>query len=125
MSGVFWVALGGAIGSAARHGVNVGSARFLGEGFPWGTFIVNIAGSFLMGLIMAFLAKKMADHENARLFLTVGVLGGFTTFSAFSLDVFNLVQRGENSTAAVYVLASVVVSIAAVFAGFWVLRVLA
>ena len=125
MAGLLWVALGGAIGSAARHGVNIGSERLLGNGFPWGTIIVNVAGSFLMGLIMAILSRKLADSENAQLFLTTGILGGFTTFSAFSLDVFNLVQRGGNGSAMAYVLASVLLSIMAVFSGFAALRVLA
>lgn len=125
MSGVLWVALGGAIGSVARHGVNLGSARLLGAGFPYGTLAVNVVGSFLMGFIMALLMRKFAGNDVARLFLATGVLGGFTTFSAFSLDVFNLVQRGDNGVATLYVLASVLFSIAAVFLGFVVLRVLA
>ncbi len=117
-----WVALGGAIGSALRYGVNIAAPRLLGTGFPWATLTVNIVGSFLMGLLSAALAEKFSDQPDLRLFLTTGILGGFTTFSAFSLDVFGLMQRGENSTAVIYALASVVLSILAVFSGFIVSR---
>jgi fluoride exporter len=117
-----WVALGGAIGSALRYGVNIAAPRLLGTGFPWATLTVNIVGSFLMGLLSAALAEKFSDQPDLRLFLTTGILGGFTTFSAFSLDVFGLMQRGENSTAVIYALASVVLSILAVFSGFMVSR---
>jgi fluoride exporter len=114
---VFWVAFGGAVGSAVRYGVNQTVGQVLGESFPWATLTVNIVGSFAMGLITAFMLFKMPQDENIRLFLTTGLLGGFTTFSAFSLDVFNLMQRGENQTAALYAVASVGLSIVAVFAG--------
>jgi fluoride exporter len=117
-----WVALGGAIGSALRYGVNIAAPRLLGTGFPWATLTVNIVGSFLMGLLSAALAEKFSDQPDLRLFLTTGILGGFTTFSAFSLDVFGLMQRGENSTAVIYALASVALSILAVFSGFMVSR---
>jgi fluoride exporter len=96
----------------------------LGNNFPWATLTVNVVGSFLMGLFTAVLAEKFADQPEMRLFLTTGVLGGFTTFSAFSLDVFGLMQRGENSVALVYALASVALSIFAVFGGFMVSRAL-
>jgi CrcB protein len=121
---VLWVALGGAIGSAARHGVNIGSARLLGTGFPSGTLTVNVLGSFFMGFVMALLLRKFENNDAARLFLTTGILGGFTTFSAFSLDVFNLMQRGESGTAIIYVLSSVLLSIGALFAGFAAIRML-
>ena len=122
MSSFFWVALGGAVGSVARFGVNIVTPRFLGQDFPWATLTVNILGSLVMGFLAAFLTEKYADQPDLRLFLLTGVLGGFTTFSAFSLDVFNLVQRGESSTAMIYTVASVVLSIIAVFAGFMVSR---
>lgn len=125
MSSVLWVALGGALGSVARYGVTAGTTRLLGPSFPWGTLAVNVVGSFLMGFLMALLLRKYADSDTARLFLTTGLLGGFTTFSAFSLDVFNLMQRGENGVAAIYVLASVLLSILAVFGGFMALRAVA
>jgi fluoride exporter len=124
MLSFFWVALGGAVGSALRFGVNLTAPQLLGTGFPWATFIVNILGSFVMGLLSAVLIEKFSDQPDLRLFITTGVLGGFTTFSAFSLDVFGLMQRGENSVAIVYVLASVSLSILAVFAGFMVARAL-
>lgn len=124
MWGVLWVALGGAIGSAARHGVNIGSARILGTGFPSGTLTVNVLGSFFMGFVMALLLRKLENNDDARLFLTTGILGGFTTFSAFSLDVFNLMQRGESGTAIIYVLSSVLLSVGALFAGFAAIRML-
>ena len=119
-----WVALGGAIGSVARFGVNLATPRLLGTDVPWATLLVNVLGSLLMGFLAAFMAEKYADQPDLRLFLLTGVLGGFTTFSAFSLDVFNLVQRGESSTAVIYAAASVVLSIIAVFAGFIVSRAL-
>ena len=122
VSSFIWVALGGAVGSVARFGVNLTAPRLLGADFPWATLIVNILGSLIMGFLAAFLAEKHSDQPDLQLFLLTGVLGGFTTFSAFSLDVFNLVQRGESSTAMIYASASVVLSIVAVFAGFVVSR---
>ena len=116
--GFVWVALGGAIGSSARYGVNILAPRLLGESFPWATFLVNILGCFVMGAITAFLRTKMPDDETLRLFLTTGLMGGFTTFSAFSLDFFNLMQRGQMPLAILYALASGIVSIVAVFIGF-------
>lgn len=119
-----WVALGGAIGSVLRYGVNLAAPRLLGNNFPWATLTVNVLGSFAMGFLAVFLVEKYADQANMRLFLTTGVLGGFTTFSAFSLDVFGLMQRGESSLALVYALASVALSIIAVFVGFMLARTL-
>lgn len=118
------VFIGGGIGAALRHSVNVSAARFLGTGFPWGTFTVNILGSLLMGLVAAWFAFRgeVGLSQHARLLLTTGVLGGFTTFSAFSLDVALLWERGAPLLAAVYVLASLLLSIAALFAGLWVVR---
>jgi fluoride exporter len=116
--GFLWVALGGAVGSSARYGVNLAAPRFLGEEFPWATLIVNVLGCVAMGYLSALLREKMPDDENTRLFLTTGLLGGFTTFSAFSLDFFGLMQRGETPLAVVYAAASVVLSIIAVMIGF-------
>ncbi len=113
-----WVALGGAIGSVARFGLSHGIYRMLGDSFPYGILTVNILGSFAMGLMTALFMRKMEDNQAAQYFLTAGVLGGFTTFSAFSLDVLKLVNGGQVASAAVYVVASVGLSIAAVFAGF-------
>lgn len=111
------VALGGAIGSAARYGVNVWTAKVFGLGFPWGTLTVNVVGGLVMGLLASLLALRFDASQDVRLFLMTGVLGGFTTFSAFSLDAVTLWERGEAATAAAYVAASVVVSIAALVAG--------
>lgn len=125
MSGLLWVALGGALGSAARYGVNIGAAWILGKNFPWGTFIVNVLGSFVMGLLAGLLMRKFTGDENLQLFLLTGILGGFTTFSAFSLDAANLMERGENGLMLVYVLGSVILAILALFAGFLVERTVA
>lgn len=112
-----WVGLGGALGAMARYGTGLLAGRLLGLTFPWGTLIVNVLGSFLMGFAAVWVARHMAAVEPARLFLMTGVLGGFTTFSAFSLDVFALWERGEVGLAASYVLASVVVALLALMAG--------
>lgn len=118
------VFLGAGIGGALRHGVNVASARAFGTGFPAGTLIVNVVGSLAMGLIVAWLASRtdMGWSQPARLFLTTGVLGGFTTFSAFSLDAMLLYERGEWGVAVLYVAASVLLSIGALAAGIALVR---
>lgn len=116
------VFLGGGVGAALRHGVNLASARAFGTGFPYGTLLINITGSLLMGLIAAWFAFKGDAGQNWRLFLTTGILGGYTTFSAFSLDAALLYERGEISAAALYVVASVALSIAGLFAGFALVR---
>lgn len=110
------VALGGALGSVARYGVNVWTTRAFGLGFPWGTLTVNVVGGFVMGLLAAVLALKGGSNE-LRVFLMTGILGGFTTFSAFSLDAVTLWERGEAGIAAGYVAASIVLSIGALLAG--------
>lgn len=118
------VFLGGGIGAAARHGVNIGAARLLGVNFPHGTLIVNIVGSFLMGLLAAWFAFKAgaAWSQHARLFLTTGVLGGFTTFSAFSLDTALLWERGAIWVAIAYVVLSVGLSVLGLVAGLALVR---
>src|SRR5919205_4298439 len=115
MRSILLVFLGAGIGGALRHGVNVACARACGTAFPWGTLTVNIVGSLVMGLLAAWLAFKVEVpwSQHARLFLTTGILGGFTTFSAFSLDAVLLWERGEGALSIVYVLVSVVFSIAA------------
>jgi len=120
----FLVFLGGGLGAAGRHGVNLAAARLLGLGFPWGTFIVNIAGSLVMGVLAGWFAFQAGAglSQHARLFLMTGVLGGFTTFSAFSLDAVLLWERGAYGAAAVYVLASVLLSIAGLVAGLALVR---
>ncbi len=119
---VLWVALGGAIGSAARYGVTVWSGRVLGAGFPWGTLAVNIIGCFTMGLLIELMAQKLNVSMETRAFLTTGILGGFTTFSAFSLDFALLVERKSYGLAGAYAAGSVILSLAAVFAGLYLVR---
>ncbi|MDP1699860.1 MAG: fluoride efflux transporter CrcB [Aestuariivirga sp.] len=122
---VLWVAIGGAIGSAARYGVNVWSARLLGAAFPWHTLIVNIAGCFVMGMLVEVMALKLNVGTETRAFLTTGILGGFTTFSAYSLDFALLVERKSYGAAFAYGAGSVVLSLIAVFAGLYLVRTLA
>src|SRR6478672_7918489 len=111
------VFLGAGIGGALRHGVNVGAARLFGYGFPFGTLIVNIAGSFAMGLLAGFFAFRPGLDQHTRLFLTTGILGGFTTFSAFSLDTALLIERHSFGLAAGYAAGSVIASVTALFFG--------
>jgi CrcB protein len=114
------VALGGAIGAALRYLTNVGALRLFGPGFPVATLVVNVAGSFLMGVLVVVLARKGGNHLAP--FLMTGILGGFTTFSAFSLDALTLWERGQTLTAFTYVAASVILSLAAIAAGLALAR---
>lgn len=116
------VFLGAGIGGAMRHGVNVGAARLFGYGFPYGTLVVNVAGSFLMGLLAGYFAFRPGIGQHFRLFLTTGVLGGFTTFSAFSLDTALLIERHAYGLAAGYAVGSVAASLGALFFGLAVFR---
>ena len=116
------VFLGGGVGAALRHGVNMLAARLLSGAFPWGTLCINVLGSFVMGAVVEFWAQKSGLPQQARLFLTTGILGGFTTFSAFSLDAALLFERGEVGLAALYVGASVILSLVAVAAGLALMR---
>ena len=111
------VFLGAGIGGALRHGVNVAAVRLFGFGFPYGTLIVNVVGSFLMGAFAGYFAFRPGIAQHLRLFLTTGVLGGFTTFSAFSLDSALLVERHSYALAAGYMVGSVVSSLVALFVG--------
>jgi CrcB protein len=120
--GYLIVFLGGGIGAALRHGVNLASARAFGTGLPFGTLTVNVAGSLAMGALAAWFAFKGDATQHWRLFLTTGILGGFTTFSAFSLDAVLLYERGEAGLAALYVAVSVALSIAGLFAGLMLVR---
>ena len=122
--GYLIVFLGGGLGAALRHGVNIFAARFAGTGFPYGTLFINIAGSLAMGLIAEYFALKGGLPQHWRLFLTTGILGGFTTFSAFSLEAALLYERGQLAGAAIYVVASVVLAIGALFAGLAIVRML-
>ena len=118
------VFVGGGLGAALRHGVNRLSLAWFGPSFPVGTLFVNVAGSLAMGLLIGIFAAMEPVSNNMRLFLATGILGGFTTFSAFSLDALTLWERGEFGFAILYVAASVLLSLAAVAAGFFLTRVL-
>lgn len=114
------VAFGGALGASARYLTNVGVMRLVGPGFPFGTILANVLGSFLMGVLVVALAKRGGTHL-APLLMT-GLLGGFTTFSAFSLDTLTLYERGDLGPAAAYVGGSVALSLAAIAVGLFVAR---
>ncbi|UXN60315.1 fluoride efflux transporter CrcB [Phyllobacterium zundukense] len=122
MNAILLVASGGAIGSVARYLVGVGMARVFGVAFPYGTLAVNVIGGFLMGLFIELLARRFEGSPELRLFIAIGILGGFTTFSSFSLDVAVLWERGELAIALFYMLASVILSIGALFFGLWLAR---
>jgi fluoride exporter len=119
---VLAVACGGAVGSVARLLVGFASTKAFGLAFPWGTLIVNIAGSFVIGALAEAFALRWNLTQAWQSFLTVGFCGGFTTFSTFSLDTYALVQRGEPWLAAAYVVASVALSIGALIAGLYAVR---
>jgi CrcB protein len=123
--GFLIVFFGGGLGAALRHGVNVASARAFGTAFPYGTLIINVLGSLAMGLIAEYFALKSGLPQRWRLFLTTGILGGFTTFSAFSLEAALLYERGQYAGAAIYIVGSVVLAIGALFAGMAIVRMLA
>ena len=116
------VFIGGGLGATLRHAINVACAKCIGTGFPYGTFIINITGSTVMGLTAGYLAFKGDPSQHWRLFLMTGILGGYTTFSAFSLDAALLYERGELGLAGFYVLGSVMFSILGLFAGLAVVR---
>ena len=118
------VFLGGGLGAALRHGVNLLAARTVGTQFPYGTLCINVLGSLAMGMAVAWFATRGGGSLSMRLFLTPGVLGGFTTFSAFSLEAALLYERGQPGLAAAYVLGSVVLSIAGLVAGLALVRTL-
>lgn len=119
MPHLFLVMLGGAIGAGFRYQVGRFALGWLGPQFPWGTFIVNLAGGFLMGVLAGTLGRLSEGGEAFRLFLGVGVLGGFTTFSAFSLEAANMLMRGQAVPAAAYSVASVAGSVMFLFLGLW------
>jgi CrcB protein len=116
------VALGGAIGASLRHLVNLGSLRLVGANYPWGTMAINVAGSLAMGIFIELLARRFNASNELRLFIATGILGGFTTFSAFSLDFAVLWERGAAVPALAYAIASVAGSILALFLGLWLAR---
>ena len=121
--GYLLVFLGGGLGAAARHGVNRAALAMLGPAFPWGTLVVNVLGSLAMGLLIGALAAVPGGtSQHLRLFLATGILGGFTTFSAFSLDALTLYERGQLGPALLYVGGSVTISLLAIAAGFFASR---
>ena len=116
------VFVGAGVGGALRHAVNIAAVRLFGFAFPFGTLVVNILGSFLMGLLAGYFAFRPGIGQHMRLFLTTGVLGGFTTFSAFSLDAALLIERHSFGLAAGYVVGSVAASLSALFLGLALFR---
>lgn len=122
--GYLWVFLGGGLGSALRHGMNIMAARFWGTQYPVGTLCINVLGSFAMGVVVEYLAMKSDLPHQVRLLLTTGLIGGFTTFSTFSLEIATLGSRGEIMWAGLYVLASLVLGVGALYTGMALVRLI-
>ena len=125
MALTLWIGLGGALGAMVRHLMNMWIARLAGGDFPWHTMVINITGSFAMGLLISLMALRWNVGNDLRAFLTTGVLGGYTTFSAFSLDFAVLVERKAYTLAGAYALGSVAISLIAIFVGMALARALA
>src|SRR5438445_7601799 len=123
MGVVFAVGVGGGLGALARYYI-AGMIQSATTSFPWGIFVVNITGGLLMGVIVEASALKLNLPPDLRAFLTVGILGGYTTFSTFSLDSALLLQKGEYAQAAAYMIGSVALSVLALFAGLWIVRMI-
>lgn len=119
---LFAAALGGALGSVARYVAGFYAGALFGSAFPWGTLFVNVSGSFLIGVLVESFALRWQVDPALRIFLVVGICGGYTTFSAFSLEVVAMIGRGALLHAAAYVVGSVVVSLAALYAGLFLVR---
>ncbi|HEY5710452.1 MAG TPA: fluoride efflux transporter CrcB [Allosphingosinicella sp.] len=117
------VMIGGAIGAALRYEVGRVALHRIGPGFPWGTLIVNLVGGLLMGVLAGWMFTRNPPDQNLWLFVGVGLLGGFTTFSAFSFDIFTMLERGQMAIAATYAGVSMIGSVALLFAGYWLARV--
>ena len=122
LAGYLIVFLGGGIGAALRHGINIAGMRTLGSDFPYATFFINVTGSIVMGVAAAYFAFRGDISQHWRLFLTTGVLGGYTTFSTFSLDAALLYERDQYLACALYVIGSVVLAIGGLFTGLAVIR---
>jgi fluoride exporter len=118
------VAVGGSIGSVARYLVAIGSNKIFGMNFPWGILIINVTGSFLIGALVGLFATRWDLPQAVRIFLTVGICGGYTTFSTFSLDSYYLLERGELGAALLYMIGSVLLSIGALGGGLYLSRVI-
>lgn len=125
VGGYLVVFVGGGLGAALRHAVNRASLAYFGPGLPYGTLLVNVLGGFLLGVVCELFLMKGGGSQEFRLFLTTGVLGGFTTFSAFSLDAALMWQRGDYAALAFYIGASVLLSVAALFVGMAAVRMAA
>jgi CrcB protein len=125
MNGLLAVMMGGAAGSLARYLVASAIGRVTHGAFPWGTLAVNLIGGFIMGVLVEMMALKWSVGREIRLLLTTGLMGGFTTFSAFSLESASMIERGDWGLAGVYAAASVAGSIAALFAALFLVRTLA
>ncbi|KAA0970857.1 fluoride efflux transporter CrcB [Aureimonas fodinaquatilis] len=125
MLNIILVAVGGAAGSVLRYGVGVLAGRWLGFGFPFGTLFVNVTGSFLMGVLVEVLARRAGVSNELRLLLATGLLGGYTTFSSFSLDVAFLWERGQAAAALLYISCTLIAGLLSMAAGIWLVRSLA
>ena len=119
-----FVFIGGGLGAALRHFINGASLRLVGSDWPLGTVFINVTGSILMGVVAALFAFKLSLPPTLRLFIATGILGGYTTFSTFSLETALLIERGQPAMALAYVLGSVLLGVGGLFAGMWVVRVL-
>jgi CrcB protein len=120
---LFFVMIGGALGSGLRYQVGRLSLALLGSGFPWGTWFINLSGGLFMGLLVGWLARSPSSAgESWRLLVGVGLLGGYTTFSTFSLEAANMIQRGDWATALLYVVSSAVGAILMLFVGLSLAR---
>lgn len=122
MNMIFAIAAGGALGALARHFLNNGVAHLWGTGFPWGIFIANVFGSFLMGVLIAAFAHLGNPSQTLRAFLTIGLLGAFTTFSTYALDSVTLIERGALVPAAFYIVGSVALALGGLAAGMMLVR---
>lgn len=122
MNSTLLVFIGGGLGAAARHGINAISGPLFGSRYPWGTFLVNVLGSLLIGVLAEWFALQSQASASLRLFLITGILGGFTTFSAFSLEIGLLYERGATAAAIAYAMLSVVCGVGAMFGGMYAVR---
>jgi CrcB protein len=118
------IAAGGALGSMARYATGVYVARWLGTAFPYGTLLINIVGSFLIGAFAESFALRWDVSQTTRVFLVVGICGGYTTFSTFSLDIVTLINRGEMLTAGLYIVASVTLGLLGLYGGLYAMRLI-
>lgn len=125
MQSTLLVMAGGAIGAAARYHLGRLTTHLMGPGYPWGTLAANLFGGFAMGLLVGILARFIDGGEQIRLLVAVGVLGGFTTFSSFSLEVVLMIERGQTAAALTYITASVVGAVGMLALGLWVVRAVA